>query len=59
MAICPAAPNSFHTVMLEDEVEMTHHANPTVSTLLTRRTAPRSQGFVSQARTPLVLAPGR
>lgn len=59
MAICPAAPNSFHTVMLEDEVEMTQHANPTISTRLTRSTTPPSQKCVSQARTPLVLALGR
>lgn len=51
LAICPAAPNSFHTVMLENEVEMTRHANPTISTPLMRRTTPPSQRFVSQART--------
>lgn len=59
MAICPATPNSFHTVMLEDEVEMIQHANPTVSTPLVRRTAPPSKRFALQARTPLVLALGR
>lgn len=53
MAICPAVPNSFHTVTLEDEVEMTQHANPTVSTPLTRRGVPSlSRKCDSQASTP-------
>lgn len=29
--ICPAAPNSLHTATLGSEVEITQHANPTVS----------------------------
>lgn len=40
LVICAAAPNSFHTVTLGNEVEMTQHANLTVSMLLTRHTAP-------------------
>lgn len=38
--ICPAAPNSFHTVRLGNKVETMQHANPAVSTLLTGCTAP-------------------
>lgn len=52
LAICPAAPNSFHTVSLGNEVETTQQANPTVSTVLTRCTAPPPED-ASPGRAPL------
>lgn len=39
LVICPAAPNSFHIVILGNEMEITQHANPTVNTLLMKHTA--------------------